>query len=219
MALTAEGAGKGGVQVKLQWEKIVTWPNLITSIRIAGAVALIWILPFSPLFYGVYLICGLSDGLDGMVARLTKQTSDFGRLLDSVADLILYSVTFLKILPAMVSLLSRWIWVWLAAAVILRLMVYILIAVKFRKFAATHTWLDKLSSILVFLVPFTIIPGYGDWGCGLALLAATAASLEELLMFGASSAYDPGRRSLFQTKCGYPKCSSSAADGQQETEA
>ena len=167
----------------------------------------------------MYLICGLSDGLDGMVARLTKQTSDFGRLLDSVADLILYSVTFLKILPAMVSLLSRWIWVWLAAAVILRLMVYILIAVKFRKFAATHTWLDKLSSILVFLVPFTIIPGYGDWGCGLALLAATAASLEELLMFGASSVYDPGRRSLFQTKCGYAKCSSSVADGQQGTEA
>ena len=91
MALTAEGAGKGGVQVKLQWEKIVTWPNLITSIRIAGAVALIWILPFSPLFYGVYLICGLSDGLDGMVARLTKQTSDFGRLLDSVADLAGFS--------------------------------------------------------------------------------------------------------------------------------
>ena len=119
----------------------------------------------------------------------------------------------------MVSLLSRWIWVWLAAAVILRLMVYILIAVKFRKFAATHTWLDKLSSILVFLVPFTIIPGYGDWGCGLALLAATAASLEELLMFGARSVYDPGRRSLFQTKCGYAKCSSSVADGQQGTEA
>lgn len=184
--------------MQLQYKNIATWPNLITSIRIAGAVALIWTTPFSPVFYAVYLICGMSDGLDGLVARLTHQTSDFGRLLDSVADLALYSVTFLKILPALIRLLSGWVWIWLAAAVALRLMVYGLIAVKFHKFAATHTWLDKLSSILVFLVPFTIMPGCGDWGCGLALLAATAASLEELLMFGGSSQYDPSRRSLFQ---------------------
>ncbi|WP_294729906.1 CDP-alcohol phosphatidyltransferase family protein [uncultured Faecalibaculum sp.] len=180
-------------------QRILTLPNLITCIRIAGALALIWMVPFSPAFYTTYLICGLSDGLDGFAARVTGQTSEFGRHLDSVADLVLYGTVFLKLLPAMTASLAGWIWIWLAAAVILRLMVYALIAIRFRKFAATHTWLDKLSSILVFLVPFSIEPGWQDWGCSLALFAATAASLEELIMFAGSSQYDPSRRTVLQS--------------------
>lgn len=184
--------------------KVLTLPNLITCVRIAGAITLVWIRPFSVAFYALYLLSGASDGLDGLVARMTGQVSDFGRLLDSIADLLLYSIVFVKILPALLTVLSGWVWAWLAAAVLLRLLVYGLIAVKFHRFAATHTWMDKVSSILVFLVPFTIMSGFGEWGCSLALLAATVASLEELLMFGASSRYDPSRRSLFEGRSDTP---------------
>ncbi|MDS1003847.1 CDP-alcohol phosphatidyltransferase family protein [Clostridium sporogenes] len=44
-------------------------PNLITMIRILGITVLVFIRPFSEIFFIIYLICGISDILDGMIAR------------------------------------------------------------------------------------------------------------------------------------------------------
>ena len=53
-----------------------------------GSVFLLFLPVFSPGFYVVYLLCGLSDMADGTIARKTNSVSKPGSQLDSIADLI-----------------------------------------------------------------------------------------------------------------------------------
>lgn len=65
-------------------------PHIITSLRILLSGMLLGIEPFSPFFLLIYFLCGLSDICDGYLARRLHVASDFGTLLDSLADLFLY---------------------------------------------------------------------------------------------------------------------------------
>ena len=114
-------------------------PNLITSLRIIGSFCLIFTRGFSPIFYVVYSICGITDVCDGFLARRTGTASEFGARLDSVADLLFYTVMMIKILPALVARLPGEIWYWVGGILILRLVSYLVAAVKFRCFASIHT--------------------------------------------------------------------------------
>ena len=46
-----------------------------------------------------YIYCGISDILDGFIARKTKNESEIGAKLDSVSDIIFVVVAMIKILP------------------------------------------------------------------------------------------------------------------------
>ena len=50
-------------------------------------------------FYYFYIWCGLSDILDGFVARKLKIVSSLGSKLDTVSDLFLYGTMMIQIMP------------------------------------------------------------------------------------------------------------------------
>ena len=62
--------------------------NIVTCFRIVGSIVLLPISVFSLEFYITYLLCGLSDMIDGTIARKTNSASEFGSKLDTVADII-----------------------------------------------------------------------------------------------------------------------------------
>ena len=55
----------------------------ITTIRIIGAISLLTIEPLSVFFYVVYFVCGISDILDGYIARKMNAVSKVGATLAS----------------------------------------------------------------------------------------------------------------------------------------
>ena len=74
-----------------------TAPNLLTLLRICLApflVAAILERHFA-LSFGLFVAAGLTDALDGLLARLLKQRSMLGEYLDPVADKLLLSTLFL----------------------------------------------------------------------------------------------------------------------------
>jgi len=74
----------------------MTIPNLITSLRIILApIFIIYLLNerFVPAIV-VFVVAGLSDGADGLVARLFNQKSTLGSYLDPLADKILLVAAF-----------------------------------------------------------------------------------------------------------------------------
>lgn len=77
-----------------------------------------------------------------------------------------------------------------------RLSAYLLAAVKFHRFAAMHTWLNKLTGGAVFLLPYVLAvrPGVGfSWAiCVLAF----ASSTEELLIHLFHRDYRSDRKSI-----------------------
>ena len=75
--------------------------NYLSISRIIISIILAIIETFSFPFYILYIYCGISDMLDGYIARRTKSTSKIGARLDSIADIIFVIVAIIKILPVL----------------------------------------------------------------------------------------------------------------------
>lgn len=70
---------------------IVTWPNLISLARLISVPIISWLL-LSGYTMEAFIVCvlaGLSDILDGFVARLLQTPSTVGAYLDPLADKVL----------------------------------------------------------------------------------------------------------------------------------
>ena len=63
-------------------------PNSITFLRIPFSIAMLVVPPFSVRFWIFYLSSGLTDMMDGVLARKLHQESAFGAKLNSIADFV-----------------------------------------------------------------------------------------------------------------------------------
>lgn len=134
--------------------------NLITISRIVGTVALIPCEVPSYLFYGIYIWCGLSDILDGFVARMFKSQSELGSKLDSVSDLLFYSVMMLKVWRFLRKGLPQYVWIMIYVIVFARFLAYIFVGVRDKVFESRHTPFNKVTGAVLFLLPFFIETPY-----------------------------------------------------------
>lgn len=134
-------------------------PNIITIFRILGAIAIIFLEPFSLPFFIVYGICGMSDFIDGYLARKLDVSSHLGSILDSVGDLIFLGVMGAKVIPYLINVyhLALWNWIIILIPFVLQMSAYVICAFKFKKFSAVHTYMNKVLSASIFFYPFTFI--------------------------------------------------------------
>lgn len=174
--------------------------NAVTSLRLFGAIVLIFITPLSVPFYVVYTICGLSDGIDGTIARKMGTSSEFGARLDSVSDIIFYLVMFIKIMPVLWAVMPEWIWYIVAAALIVRLAAYGVAFLRYNRMAAIHTYLNKVTGALVFLIPYILLLPCEVTVCAVVAGIAAAASAEEFLIHLTNKKYQAERKSIFSKK-------------------
>ena len=148
--------------------------NLITSCRILLSLLLLFFPALSPSFYGLYLAAGLSDTLDGYVARRTNSASPLGAKLDSMADIVFLAVCLIKLLPVLA--LPVWLWVWVGLIALLRLVNILSGFVCRKKLVLLHTRANKLTGALLFLLPLSL---------GFLNIAYTAVPLCALASFAA----------------------------------
>ena len=134
--------------------------NIITSTRILGTLCLIFLTPLTLPFFVVYIWCGLSDVLDGFVARKLKIISSFGSKLDSVSDLLFYTVMMLKIWTFLQERLPQYIWILIYTVVGIRFLCYLYVGLKDHRFTSRHTILNKINGGLMFLLPFAVKTPY-----------------------------------------------------------
>ena len=158
----------------------VTIPDLFTFFRMICAVVLPFLTPLSPVFLTVYALSGVSDMLDGFLARKLGQASRWGAKLDSAADLLLYTIALSLLIPIMRDTLPGWIWWFVGVALVLRLACYFCSAVKVHRFASEHTLLNKLTSILIFPAPFLMKLDLFVWYAVLVCLVSCCAAIHEL---------------------------------------
>ncbi len=154
--------------------------NIITSLRLVFAVAIFFIKPFSVLFWIFYVLCGLTDIIDGPIARKTKGESDFGAKLDSVADLVfLVSIAFAVLKSTKIS---AWIYVMIAVLSSIRIISYIIGYVKYHTYSSLHTLMNKATGLLLFLFPI-LFALFGVNASAIILgTVAFLSSLEELVI-------------------------------------
>jgi len=151
--------------------------NLITSIRILCSVALLFCAALSPWFYVLYIIAGVSDMVDGWIARKTNTVSDLGSKLDTVADIIFVVVCLVKLLP--VLHLPVWIYVWVGIIACIKVFNIVYSIVVRKQLLSDHNILNKVTGTLLFLLPLTLFVIDVNYSAMVVCAVATIAGIQE----------------------------------------
>lgn len=103
-------------------DKVLNIPNIITFIRIVIIPVFVTTMIYRRYDYALFLFiaAAVSDTLDGLLARVTKQKTKIGAFLDPLADKLLLVTSFI------LFSVYDWIPLWLTIAVISRDMIVIL---------------------------------------------------------------------------------------------
>ena len=151
--------------------------NIITFCRILGSILLLFFPVFSLAFCITYILCGFSDMIDGTVARKTNSTGKFGSQLDTAADLLFVVVSMIKLLPAIH--IPQWLWIWGGVIAIIKIGNIIWGYVSKKRFIALHTIMNKVTGLLLFLLPLTISFVDLKYTATVVCLIATFSAIQE----------------------------------------
>ena len=84
-------------------DRIVTWPNVLSAARLAGVPVFLWLV-IGPrtvttdlIAAGILGLAGITDWLDGKLARMLNQQSRLGQILDPAADRLYIAATIIAL--------------------------------------------------------------------------------------------------------------------------
>lgn len=83
-------------QTQVQTDRVLTIPNLLSFLRLLGVPLFLWLVlvPQADGWAFVLLaVSGITDWLDGVIARATGQISRLGQILDPLADRLYIAAT------------------------------------------------------------------------------------------------------------------------------
>jgi CDP-diacylglycerol--glycerol-3-phosphate 3-phosphatidyltransferase len=142
-------------------------PNKLTLSRFALTVAFLAVM-FSQVRYHrtialvLFIAGGISDFLDGQIARRQKLITNFGILMDPLADKIMVCSAFI----AFVGL--KWMPAWMVVVIVARELAItglrLLAASKNVVLAAEGYGKHKTISQIVAIISILVLASYPDWG-------------------------------------------------------
>ncbi len=159
--------------------RIVTIPNIICAVRLAGSIALFGfaLTDNAGLFAVLFTLLSLSDWIDGKLARWLNQRSEFGARFDSFADSVLYAALFFGLSWLRWDvLMTEAVW-WIVA-----FLSYLLTTSyglwKYGKVPSYHTYGAKASQWLVLAGAVLLLLEYSSWPFRIAMIGVTLTNLE-----------------------------------------
>ena len=151
--------------------------NIITGCRILCSVLLLFFPAFTPMFYFLYGVAGLTDMIDGAVARKTGSVSEFGSTLDSVADFVFLAACLIKLLPVLT--ISTWLWIWVSVIAIIKVINAISGFIPQKKLVVKHTALNKMTGAMLLILPLTLFAVDLKYSGSIVCIVATLAAVQE----------------------------------------
>ena len=137
--------------------RIFTVPNQITLLRLG----------FLPLFlvsiaydhYGwallILVVAGLSDGVDGLLARSLNQSSSLGAYLDPIADKLLLSSSF--VILAFKQQIDLWLMIFVLSRDVTILVVAVVILLMFGYRPFPPSIFGKLNTFFQIVMVFSVL--------------------------------------------------------------
>lgn len=132
-------------------------PNLITILRIFLIPVFIILLLYGhhPWALAVFALAGMTDSLDGLIARISNQRTELGTYLDPMADKLLLTAAFVAL-----SFLST-IPAWSAIVVVSRDLILILgtliLHMTQTDLDITPSWLGKSTTVLQLIYILVVL--------------------------------------------------------------
>lgn len=173
-------------------------PNALCVLRIILSGIMLFLIKDSTPFLILYILCGLSDFADGILARGLKCETELGAKLDSLADLCFFGILCYALashIPMNLFVIGS-----VVVIILIRLLNFILTKIKFKQFAVIHTYLNKCSGFLLFMLYPILL--YGSSFITTAslytvILISLLSSLEEWLIILKIRRYNINLKSIF----------------------
>jgi CDP-diacylglycerol--glycerol-3-phosphate 3-phosphatidyltransferase len=169
-------------------------PNIISVCRIILSISLLFFFWQPVIFFSIYFICGLSDIVDGLLARGLKVAGILGASLDSIGDFFLLIIMLIYCFVFFGKDLYPY-YPFLAAIFCVRIIALLFAAIKFHTLVMLHTRSNKIMGFLTFFTPVFLMlanPAVIYSVLGIGLFSA----LEELILHIISKNPDPDKRGI-----------------------
>jgi len=167
--------------------------------RLVLLIPLMLLTPFELPFMIVYVIAGVSDMIDGPIARKYNVTSQFGATLDASADILLILVVLFRILPLIEF--SNWIMVWIVIVIVMKALSSVIGYIRHKRFILLHTYANKFFVVVLFLFPIFYTFIETDIVLIVLLVIATLAFAEDIYVNATSIEVDLDEKGiLFRDK-------------------
>lgn len=141
----------------LKKEQILTVPNLLSLLRLLMIPLIIWLYCGAKRYYaavGVIILSGLTDVADGIIARKCNMVSDFGKILDPVADkltqgavIICLATKYKLMIPLIIEFALRE----------LCMLVMGYMTIKNQDSVNSAKWYGKLTTVVLYAVMILLI--------------------------------------------------------------
>ena len=137
--------------------QILTIPNLLSLVRLAMIPVIVWLYCVEKNYYaaiGMTLLSGTTDIIDGYIARHFNMISDFGKILDPVADKLTQASLLL-------CLLSKYKLMWglITLFAVCEITKLILGAVVMKRHDEVNSakWYGKLNTVVIYATMIALI--------------------------------------------------------------
>ncbi len=167
--------------------------------RLILSLPLVLMVPGSPVFYALYLFCGVSDAVDGALARRLGVDDNLGALRDSLADFAFFLAILAILMRSHGDDLAAWL-PGILTIVLFRATTLIVTTLRTGTPFFIHTLANKAAGLAVFLLPPLLALGLRTEVIVPALALGLLSALEELVLVCRPGPLDPDRKSLFSAR-------------------
>lgn len=172
----------------IDFRELKLLPNLLTLSRIVllPVLYLLFFLERITVFLVLYMLAGMTDMADGLIARRMGLVTRTGQFLDSVAD-IAFNFSTALFLVWRIPRISQEHVVLLAVLLMLGIVYLVLTAVKFGRFHFLHTNLFRAAGVAIyvlFVISFFVEPIFLSRIVILLLIFSFAESILICLIYG-----------------------------------
>ena len=139
---------------------------------------------FSKWYYILYLLGGLTDAIDGTVARKTGQDSDSGSKFDTIADFVFAIAVTVKIVASLY--VPLWLIIWIVIIIAIKLFSHLAGYIKHHEFRTIHSVLNKICGGIVFVIPLFIGGSFAWQAKAITIIAVSMLSTVAAIAEGAT---------------------------------
>lgn len=173
-------------------------PNTLCAIRLGGSFFLVYLalMEREMAFVGCFVFLVMTDWIDGKLAVLLNQRTQFGARLDSAADATLYTALLFGICWLKGDFLREHA-PWIIGAAISYALTSVAGLIRFRRLPSYHTWAAKTSWHLVNIAVVCLFAGWAIWPFCVACVAVVVTNVEATAITFVLPVYEVDVRSIF----------------------
>jgi cardiolipin synthase len=139
-------------------------PNTLTILRILSIPVFVILLLYDHLFIAllVFIGAGITDGLDGLIARVFNQRTTIGAYLDPIADKLILLTSFIVL--AILGIIPGWLTVIVIARDVIILLGVLILQLTSHKIEIKPIFMGKASTVMqlvtvawALVTPFSMV--------------------------------------------------------------